>query len=75
MNNLHIVLLIMFGTYVCAAKPEAFVTELGEFDWSLGVVMAIAMFGALSLLDLAFVGAKHAYAIGCHLCTKWRLSK
>jgi hypothetical protein len=75
MNNLHTVFLIMIGTYVCAAKPEAFVNELGEYDWSLGVVLIIAMFGVLSLLDLAFVGAKHAYAIGRHLYTKWRLSK
>jgi hypothetical protein len=75
MNNLHTVLLIMFGTYVCAAKPEAFVTELGEYDWSLGVVLAFVLFGVLSLLDLALVGAKHAYAIGRHSYTKWRLSK
>jgi hypothetical protein len=75
MNNLHTVLLIMIGTYVCAANPEPFITELGEYDWSLGVVLAVAMFGVLSLLDLAIVGAKHAYAIGRHLYAKWRLSK
>ncbi|AUR96481.1 TMhelix containing protein [Vibrio phage 1.225.O._10N.261.48.B7] len=66
MSNLHAVLLIMLGTYVCSSKPDAFVTELGEYDWSLGIVLAIALFGTLSLFDLSLVALKHGIVLAKH---------
>lgn len=51
MSNLSTAFWILFGTYVCHTNPSAFIED-GSYDWSMGIVTGVVIFGALSLVDL-----------------------
>ncbi|AUR96324.1 TMhelix containing protein [Vibrio phage 1.223.O._10N.261.48.A9] len=62
MGNINVVLLILVGTYIGAAQPSAFVNN-DEYQWLMAAVIGVAMFGLLSLFDLAFIGLKHGLVL------------
>ena len=71
MNNLYAIGLILFGTYF-GSQVHQDLTVDGEYHWQLAAVLAVTMYGALALADLAMKGLKVGFVLGKHYLGKTR---
>lgn len=63
MGNLYTVFCTIIGTFICSQNPDVFVNDIGDYDYSVGFVLAVFLYGLLCLFDTAFSFVKYAIKI------------